>query len=77
MAIIKTVNWGGGSNAHYDLNAMTPEERTHFDSDGRPLFAGAPGDGPGQGPLHLSMTAPDNPGVPNIHPAVVSPYGPF
>lgn len=48
MAIVKIVNWEGGSNARYDLNQMTPEERTHFDSEGRPLYAGAPGDGPGQ-----------------------------
>jgi len=48
MAIVKIVNWEGGSNARYDVNQMTPEERAMFDSDGRPLFAGAPGDGPGQ-----------------------------
>jgi hypothetical protein len=48
MAIIKTVNWEGGSNARYDLGQMTPDERRQFDSDGRPLYSGAPGDGPDQ-----------------------------
>ena len=48
MAIIKTVNWEGGSNARYDVGRMTPEERRMFDHEGRPLFSGAPGDGPDQ-----------------------------
>jgi hypothetical protein len=38
---------------------------------------GAAGGEIDQGPLHLAMTAPSSPGVPNIHPAVRSPYGPF
>jgi hypothetical protein len=48
MAIVKIVNWEGGSNARYDVNQMTPDERAMFDSEGRPLFSGAPGDGPDQ-----------------------------
>lgn len=48
MAIVKIVNWEGGSNARYDRSKMTSEERAMFDDEGRPLFSGAPGDGPGQ-----------------------------
>jgi len=48
MAIVKTVNWEGGSNARYDVNQMTPEERALFDGEGRPLAGGMPGDGPDQ-----------------------------
>lgn len=43
MAIIKTVNAEGGSDARYDVSKMTPEERTQFDSEGRPLGSGNPG----------------------------------
>lgn len=43
MAIIKTVNAEGGSDARYDVNRMTPEERTQFDSEGRPLGSNNPG----------------------------------
>lgn len=48
MAIVKTVNWEGGSNARYDLSKMTPDERRMFDNEGRPLAGNIPGDGPGQ-----------------------------
>lgn len=48
MAFVKIINWEGGSNARYDRSKMTPEEQRMFDDEGRPLFAGAPGDGPGQ-----------------------------
>ena len=48
MAIVKTQNWEGGSNARYDVSKMTAEERQNFDSEGRPLIGGVPGDGPGQ-----------------------------
>lgn len=43
MAIIKIVNAQGGSDARYDVNQMTAEERTRFDSDGRPRGANEPG----------------------------------
>ena len=43
MAIIKTVNAEGGSDARYDVSRMTPEERTQFDSEGRPLGSNNPG----------------------------------
>ena len=39
MALIKTQNYEDGSDARYDVSQMTPEERTHFDSEGRPLGA--------------------------------------
>lgn len=42
MAIIKIVNEEGGSDARYDVSRMTPEERTQFDSEGRPLGANNP-----------------------------------
>lgn len=43
MAIVKTHNAQGGSDARYDLSRMTPEERSRFDGDGRPLGADNPG----------------------------------
>jgi hypothetical protein len=42
MAIIKTVNAEGGSDARYDVSQMTPDERRNFDSGGRPLGVGFP-----------------------------------
>lgn len=49
------VNWEDGSNARYDTSQMTPNgDGTYshggyqFDSEGRPLSGGVPGDGPGQ-----------------------------
>jgi hypothetical protein len=43
VAVIKTVNAEGGSDARYDVSKMTPEERTQFDSEGRPLGSNNPG----------------------------------
>lgn len=50
-----TVNWEDGSNARYDVSKMSPNgDGTYsyggyqFDSEGRPLTGGVPGDGPGQ-----------------------------
>lgn len=40
MALVKTQNAEGGSDARYDVSKMTPEERTQFDSEGRPLGSG-------------------------------------
>ena len=37
MALVKTQNAEGGSDARYDVSKMTPEERTQFDGEGRPL----------------------------------------
>lgn len=55
MALVKIVNWEGGSNARYDVSQMTAvgdgrytTDGYYFDSEGRPLSAGVPGDGPGQ-----------------------------
>lgn len=42
MAIVKTVNAEGGSDARYDVSQMTPAERANFDSEGRPLGVGFP-----------------------------------
>lgn len=42
MSIVKIVNAEGGSDARYDVNQMTPEERANFDSEGRPLGVGFP-----------------------------------
>lgn len=42
MAIVKIVNAEGGSDARYDVSQMTAEERTRFDSEGRPLGADNP-----------------------------------
>lgn len=42
MAIVKTVNAEGGSDARYDVSQMTPEERANFDGEGRPLGVGFP-----------------------------------
>jgi hypothetical protein len=42
MAIVKIVNAEGGSDARYDVSQMTPEERSQFDSEGRPLGADNP-----------------------------------
>lgn len=39
MALVKTQNYEGGSDARYDVSKMTPEERENFDSEGRPLGA--------------------------------------
>lgn len=39
MALIKTQNAEGGSDARYDVSKMTPQERTQFDWEGRPLGA--------------------------------------
>lgn len=41
MAFIKTVNAEGGSDARYDVNAATPEERRFLDDEGRPLVGGS------------------------------------
>lgn len=50
-----TVNWEDGSNARYDVSRMAPNgDGTYsfggytFDSEGRPMSGGVPGDGPGQ-----------------------------
>ena len=55
MPLVKTVNWEDGSNARYDVSQMTPVgngtytvDGYYFDSEGRPLSGGVPGDGPGQ-----------------------------
>lgn len=55
MALRKIVNWEGGSNARYDVSQMTrnPDgtystDGYNFDSEGRPLSGGVPGDGPNQ-----------------------------
>lgn len=37
MTLVKTQNAEGGSDARYDVSQMTPEERQHFDDEGRPL----------------------------------------
>lgn len=42
MAFVKTVNAELGSDARYDVNAATPEERLQLDSEGRPLSANLP-----------------------------------
>lgn len=42
MAFIKTVNAEGGSDARYDVNAATPDERRQLDSEGRPLSDNLP-----------------------------------
>lgn len=42
MALIKTQNAEGGSDARYDVSQMTPEERLNFDSEGRPLGSDNP-----------------------------------
>jgi hypothetical protein len=42
MSIVKIVNAEGGSDARYDVNQMTPEERVNFDGEGRPLGVGFP-----------------------------------
>jgi hypothetical protein len=43
MAFIKIQNAEDGSDARYDVNAATPEERAQLDSEGRPLGADLPG----------------------------------
>lgn len=55
MPAPKTVNWEGGSNAHYDTSVMWRNERGvltdgtyEYDDEGRPLSSGVPGDGPDQ-----------------------------
>lgn len=42
MAFIKIVNAEDGSDARYDVNAATPDERRQLDSEGRPLSADLP-----------------------------------
>jgi hypothetical protein len=42
MAFVKIVNAEGGSDARYDVNAATPEERRQLDGEGRPLSANLP-----------------------------------
>lgn len=42
MALVKIVNYEGGSDARYDVNAATPEERRLLDSEGRPLANNLP-----------------------------------
>lgn len=43
MAFVKIVNAEDGSDARYDVNAATPEERRQLDSEGRPLSNNLPG----------------------------------
>jgi hypothetical protein len=42
MAFVKIVNYEGGSDARYDVNAATPEERLQLDAEGRPLSSNLP-----------------------------------
>lgn len=42
MAFVKIVNAEDGSDARYDVNAATPEERLQLDSEGRPLSDNLP-----------------------------------